>query len=65
METDRDNCENENQPYSDVQPVHENKCHLCMKQLESRESLFIHVERDHEDYFNQAVGMMSNLNSVT
>jgi hypothetical protein len=64
QEVETDNYKNEIQPFSDVQTVHENKCHLCMNKLESWESLFIHVERFHEEYFSQAVGMMSNLNSV-
>ena len=46
-------------------PLNNNKCHLCSKQLNSKDDLYIHVESEHEEFFNgimEAAAMMPNLN---
>ena len=37
------------------EPPHENQCHLCKKQLSTKNELFDHVENHHAVYFQ---GMM-------
>ena len=46
-------------------PLNNNKCHLCSKQLNSKNDMYIHVKSEHEELFNgitEAAAMMPNLN---
>ena len=50
---------------SDVEeePIKENQCHLCMNQMDSKDNLMSHMERNHEEYFNgmmEVAAMMSS-----
>ena len=46
-------------------PLNNNKCHLCSKQLNSKDDLYIHLESEDDKFFNgimEAAAMMQNLN---
>ena len=52
-----DNGDNEqitsegNVDYDEEDSLNGNKCHLCMKQLNTKDDLYNHMERYHEDFY--------------
>ena len=41
----------------------ENQCHLCRKRLNTKDELFEHVQKDHEEYYNGLMEVAAYLNT--
>ena len=42
---------NDDQSESKEVSLNENTCHLCMKQLTTKDDLYDHTERNHDDFY--------------
>ena len=58
-----DSEESDSQQDEEEHPVHSNKCHLCMQQLESKDDLYNHMESDHADFYASIMEAASAMKS--
>jgi hypothetical protein len=60
-----DPIENENGTNNygeDEQTLNGNKCHLCLEQMNSKDELYDHMERYHEDFYNGILEAARSMN---